>query len=206
MSGVPPWDRQAIVTYIEETAGSSSDFLRVDGTTPMAAALDADGNGVIDVGAPTLSTDGARKTDVDGFAMSAAAIGTAMQLAGEAFIVFSSGLTVDTARSWVRRYDGGAALTVAASGSPSATQIGVSSGGTGSLTIQDGSAAFFSGSPILKHCVLTFSLNFNTTNCQPPKVTSSGSTITVSYQSISPAATDPTGVSNIHIEVYLPPA
>lgn len=140
MSEQPGFARGRVAEFVEDTSGSSADYIRVDGTSAPTADIDMGVNKIINLGTPTANTDLATKAYADANVGGADEFATAIGLKAKIIIqttndVFNSGTIV--------RYDGGAAMTVADTGSPSATQIGRQLMGTGVWRIIDGSGTLF---------------------------------------------------------------
>lgn len=194
---IPGYARGRVAEYVVQAAGQSTEFVRVDGTAPMEADLDCNSNQVVSLAAPTDATDAATKSYVDGLAPTASSVGTGLGYKGRTRILLS-GMTLSGGN--VVRYDGGTALTVVASATPSATQIGVSSTGTGVLVIEDGSSSLLN-TPTNLLLDNEFIVNYGNVLLQPPRfVTTAANEMTITF--LNPAGGNTNLVGNCCIEIW----
>lgn len=164
---LPGYSRERVAEYVIQTAGAVGDFLLVDGSNEMEADLDCDGNKVVNLSVTTNPADGATKSYVDSAAVTPQAVGTAFGLKAITRI-FLNGMTTDGGT--VTRFDGGTPLTVVSSGTPSATQIGVSNVGAGTISVEDGSGELLNTATNLL-IDNTFRVCVGGETCQPPQFT-----------------------------------
>lgn len=191
-----------MATYIAEQAGAAADYVRLDGTAALTGDMDLGSNAITGLATCTADTDALTKGYLDSIAPSDAAVGTLLQLKGDIVVYASSGVTLDAASSWVKRYDGGTALTVAATGSPSATQLGINSPGVGSIEILDGSTTLLVNGAIAGNVVCNVTYNSGASVNVIPKFTYTASKITLTFVNSAGAATSPTGNWSVHVSVF----
>lgn len=192
-----------MAVYLAELNGGASDFLLRDGGNAMEADLDMGTHKIVNLATPVASTDLSTKLYADtNVAVTAAQVAAARGIVADIRIEFASNTLVG---GRVLRFDAGTAMSVAATATPSATQIGTNSTSTGFMVIKDGSAGLLTDATSNLRTWEVQVVGGNVSVCQPFIQPTAADTITVHFNDTTGTGAYP-GVWTLHMRKFSVPA